>query len=303
MLAGGLPMMTMPCRGFHSKLSCPAAVALLDLAAGNRETRRLTVTNSTHHSKPWLVVIAHDRRNSHQAGLSLRFYRRPRKSSKFGLPMFGHGHHRKGRLRWVVAIGIYGQCQHYVFCRSLPSIRISTAPDLNKSTDSNGAPLDRGLASSQPTGSRPISHDFQTGSTSSALGRHHHHQHHHQHHRDSRGHRKASQGASLSSSSAHDSLRSRHDSGQHTQLLPPFKERPLTEEEREIEHATLFRSLRGDYKPNEDEETHLDQHTAANDPFMPSELIEAIQTSMKNCAEYERQCAQLEVRLQSWYSA
>jgi len=78
-------------------------------------------------------------------------------------------------------------------------------------------------------------------------------------------------------------------------LLPPFKERPLTESEREIEHTVLFRSLRRDYKPYEDEELQLDPHTAANDPFMPPELLAAIQTSMKNCAEYERQCAQLEV--------
>lgn len=184
-------------------------------------------------------------------------------------------------------------------CRSLPSIRISTAPDLHKGTDSNSAPVERGLSSSQPTGSRPISQDFQNGSTSSALGRTYNHHHHHHHHHDARGYRKASQGASLSSSSAHDSVRSRHESGQqqqqHTQLLPPFKERPLTEEERELEHATLFRSLRGEYKPYEDEESQPDQHTAANDPFMPPELIAAIQTSMKNCAEYERQCAQLEV--------
>lgn len=182
--------------------------------------------------------------------------------------MWGHGHHRKGRL-------------------SLPSIRISTAPDSNKDPGSNSAPLDRGLSSSQPPGSRPISHDFQKDAAAASAR-------HGQHHSRATGPGKRSQGASLSSSSAHDSVRSRHESGQHTQLLPAFRERPLTEEERAVEHSTLFKSLRGEYKPDEDDDLHHHQYTAADDPFMPPDLVAAIETSMKNCAEYERQCAQLE---------
>lgn len=178
---------------------------------------------------------------------------------------------------------------------SLPSIRISTAPDFSKSTESNSAPIDRGLSSSQPsaTSTRPlIVHDFQNGSTSTSTHRLNTHP---------LTSRATSHNASISSSSAHDSVRSRHhDSGQqqHQHLLPAFKERPssTTETEREIDQSLLFRSLRGDYRPNEDDSpSQPEQLTAANDPFMPPELVAAIQTSMKDCAEYERQCAQLEV--------
>jgi hypothetical protein len=124
--------------------------------------------------------------------------------------------------------------------------------------------------------------------------------------------RPTSHGESVaSSSSVHDSTRSRQPLQDGTlspqnrdskQLLPGFKDSSAqTLRERQQNHDNLFRSLRGDYRPtttNEeiiDNQSIVDFETAANDPFMPPHLMAAIQTSMKNCAEYERQCAQLEV--------
>lgn len=79
------------------------------------------------------------------------------------------------------------------------------------------------------------------------------------------------------------------------QLSPPFidSRHGVSARQGHTSPNELFRSLRGEQQDAHD--TGEEPRQMALEPFLPDEMVTAIQNSLQNCAEYERQCAQLEV--------